>query len=134
MKTLMTIAAVSLAILPAHASVEQAWHNGSLMNVYHNPDGSISIHYAVPKPQLRGIVARGTELIDGSWRNDQLMVVASVFSPCGPVEYSVDDGTLVLEGLARVVFSDCSIANAWTHNSHLEFYPYRDEGPEGDVR
>ena len=142
MKTLMTVAALSLAaILPAHADAESSkryWHNGSLMEVYYGHNGSMIISYLEPKPVLRSIGVRpGTELVSGYWHDGLFHGTAKIFSRCGEMGYRVTstsnyEGQLILEGPAPIIYTDCSVGGwGWTHNSHLEFI--YDEGPEGDT-
>ena len=120
MKTLMTVAALSLAaILPAHADAESSkryWHNGSLMEVYYGHNGSMIISYLEPKPVLRSIGVRpGTELVSGYWHDGLFHGTAKIFSRCGEMAYRVTstsnyEGQLILEG--RLQSSTPTVASA----------------------
>ena len=81
-------------------------HNGSIMVVTTNrATGTMTIHYAEPKPSLWEIGVRpGTLLVDGRWFGDRFVGRARVFNlVCGAIPYEVAGGMvpgigLVLEG------------------------------------
>ena len=58
-----------------------AVHNGSLMTMFANPDtGDLVINYALPRPDLLGLVGPGTTLVRGRWSGDVFVGEARVFS------------------------------------------------------
>jgi hypothetical protein len=138
MRNVLTIAISLLCTTAALAQpaerVGQAWHNGSLMNVF-TRENLVRIEYLQPKPELAAIgVVPGTVLVRGEWVAGALVATAVVFPlgcPATPyaVRGSVDAGeVLTLFGPAPALLDwNCQVlAVDWTGNSTLRFEPARD--------
>jgi hypothetical protein len=113
-----------------------AVHNGSLMTMFANPDtGDLVINYALPRPDLLGLVGPGTTLVRGRWSGDVFVGEARVFSRyCGAVPYpvrgSVDQSNaLMLFGPAPQFDTACNVIgfDINSRNAVLRFEP---EGPQ----
>ena len=110
-------------------------HNGSLMTLTVNPDSSVQIAYAQPKPELVAVGVRpGTVLVHGRWSADRRFVGTAYVFYCGALPYAVsggvdEGGALMLEGPApRVWARTCTVADySWTPNSYLRFVQVPDE-------
>jgi hypothetical protein len=118
---------------PPLERVGQAWHNGSLMNVFTRAD-LVRIEYLQPRPSLAAIgVIPGTVLLTGQWIDRELVATAVVFPPgCPATPYAVR-GTVDANEILTVVGPAPSLVGEWcqvleldwTANSYLRFDPAR---------
>lgn len=128
---------VALTVAPAMPDQPRnAVHNGSLMIMFTNAaTGDLVINYALPRPDLIGLVGPGTTLVRGRWSGDVFVGEARVFSRyCGAVPYpvrgSVDQtNALMLFGPAPQFDTACNIIGFDINSRHavLRFEP---EGPQ----
>jgi hypothetical protein len=115
-------------------TIQGATHNGSQMAMLPAPGGGLVVQYALPRPDLNGVVMPGTVLVRGHWQGPPPQVFvgeAFVFSRlCGAIPYPVrgtvdQSQVLTLFGGAPQFDTSCRIVGYDINSQHatLRFEP-----------